>query len=67
MTRELKFFSAGPSEDPVEQMANEFRLVAAVNGHVPDDDEIKQELERDGLDVTEDNVAKVRELLKRKP
>jgi hypothetical protein len=64
MSKELKYLSPGESDDRVATMIGDFRAVTAINGHVPDDAEIREALELAGLEPTDQTIATVRDGLK---
>lgn len=63
MTKQLRFLSDGRPGDPVDALASDFLAVWALNGHIPDDAEIREELREEGLGDTPENLNRVREVL----
>lgn len=66
MTKQLRFISDGRPDDPIVGLASDFLAVWALNGHLPDDEEIREELRQENLDDTTENLNRVRELLNEK-
>lgn len=60
MTNELKHLGLGSTEDPITDIAVAIVAVQQINGATPDDEEIRAGLVDDGLEPTDENVAKVR-------
>jgi hypothetical protein len=60
MTKELKYMGPGNAKDPIQNIATAIVFVKGLNGHEPDDEEIREELVGYGLDATEENIAQVR-------
>lgn len=61
MTKNLQYLGTGSPSDPLKAIAGDILAVKALNGHEPDDDEIRAELDAAAVDASPENVAKVRE------
>ena len=61
MTKDLKHIGPGESGDPINDVVSAIRAVAAINGHAPDDAEIRDLLEEAGVEASEETIASVRE------
>ena len=64
MTKELKHLGPGETPDPIKDVAAAIAAVAGINGHQPDDAEIRELLEEQGAEGTEQNIAAVRAAVK---
>jgi hypothetical protein len=60
MSKELKNISPGSSSNELATVIGDFKAVKAINGHIPDDAEIREELLAVGLAATEYHVQLVR-------
>lgn len=61
MTKNLQYLGTGSPSDPLKAIAGDILAVKALNGHEPDDDEIRAELDAAAVDASPENVAKVRQ------
>lgn len=64
MTKDLKHIGPGTPSDPIKDVAAAIVAVAGINGHEPDDAEIRELLEEQGAEGTEHNIAAVRAAVK---
>lgn len=60
MSKELKHIGPGETADPIKDIAAAITAVAGINGHKPDDAEIRELLEEQGVESSEQNIAAVR-------
>lgn len=60
MTNELKHLGLGNTQDPITDIAVAIVAVQQINGKTPTDDEIRAGLAEDGLEPTDENIARVR-------
>lgn len=65
MSKELKYISPGSSSDELATIIGDFKAVKAINGHIPDEAEIREELLAAGLADTEYHVQLVRSALEK--
>lgn len=63
MSKELKYLSPGESDDRLATVIGDFKAVAAINGHVPADAEIREELTAAGLEPTAHTIGVVRDAI----
>lgn len=64
MNKELKYIGPGKTADPIKDIAAAIVAVTNINGHQPDDAEIRESLEELGVEGSEQNVAAVRAAVK---
>lgn len=59
MVKQLKYLGPGSEPDPIRGIASAIVLVRGLNGHEPDDEEIRECLELEGLEPSADNIELV--------
>src|SRR6218665_408225 len=60
MSKELKHIGPGETADPIKDIAAAITAAAGINGHKPEDAEIRELLEEQGEASSEQNIAAVR-------
>lgn len=64
MTKQLKDIGPGPSSDPFVDVVAAIIAVHNINGHTPDDVEIAELLEEQGISVSRENIESIRARVK---
>lgn len=63
MTKDLKYFGAGAPGDPLTDIVAAVAAVAAINGHTPDDAELRELLDEQALPSDDESVQRLRAML----
>jgi len=66
MAQQLRYLGGITPDDQAGMIAAAFAAVREINGHEPDDAEIRLELEAEGLDAGPDQIAQIRARMPRK-
>lgn len=63
MTKDLKFLAGATGADPLTDIVAAVAAVAAINGHTPDDDELRELLQEQGAPVDDETLKDLRAML----
>lgn len=63
MTKDLKYLGAGAPGDPLTDIVAAVAAVAAINGHTPDDVELRELLDEQALPSDDESVQRLRAML----
>ena len=63
MTKDLKYIAASTPGDPLTDIVAAVAAVAAINGHAPDDAELRELLDEQALPTDDESVQRLRAML----
>lgn len=63
MTKDLKYIAAARPGDPLTDIVAAVAAVAAINGHAPDDVELRELLDEQALPSDDESVQRLRAML----
>lgn len=63
MTKDLKYLAGAAGPDPLTDIVAAVAAVAAINGHTPDDGELRELLEEQGAPSDDESLQRLRAML----